>query len=147
MLCYSFRHAVVFVQTPDVENEDVVAAAPTGDVSTTSEWSTILLPTKVQLTFEVWRYIIFGAAFWHQGRTTFADDIYRSIFHNVACCISIHFSIKFVLKGPTNNKNSVGLDNGLVLNKRQTIIEINDALIYWRIHGPSGQYIYIYMYR
>ena len=32
-----------------VENEDVVGAAPTGDASTTSELSTILLPTKVLL--------------------------------------------------------------------------------------------------
>ena len=30
-----------------VENEDVVGAAPTGDAPTTSEWSTIILPTKV----------------------------------------------------------------------------------------------------
>ena len=30
-----------------VENEDVVGAVPTGDAPTTSEWSTILLPTKV----------------------------------------------------------------------------------------------------
>ena len=29
-----------------VENEDVVGAAPTGAAPTTSEWSTILLPTK-----------------------------------------------------------------------------------------------------
>ena len=27
------------------ENEDVVGAAPTGDAPTTSEWSTIILPT------------------------------------------------------------------------------------------------------
>ena len=32
-----------------VENEDVVGAAPTGDAPTTSEWATISLPTKVQL--------------------------------------------------------------------------------------------------
>ena len=31
------------------ENEDVVGAAPTGDTPTTSKWSTILLPNKVQL--------------------------------------------------------------------------------------------------
>ena len=29
---------------------------PTGDAPTTSEWSTILLPTKVRLILEVWRY-------------------------------------------------------------------------------------------
>ena len=32
-----------------MENEDVVGAAPTGDAPNTSEWSTILLPTKVRL--------------------------------------------------------------------------------------------------
>ena len=36
-----------------VENEDEVGAAPTGDAPTTSEWSKILLPTKVQLILEV----------------------------------------------------------------------------------------------
>ena len=36
------------------ENEDVVGAAPTGDAPTTSEWSTILLPTKVLIILEVW---------------------------------------------------------------------------------------------
>ena len=39
-----------------VENEDVVGAAPTGDAPTTSEWSTIQLPTKVRLILETWRY-------------------------------------------------------------------------------------------
>ena len=49
----------VFVQSIEagcqVENEDVVGAAPTGDAPTTSEWSTILLPTKVRLILETWR--------------------------------------------------------------------------------------------
>ena len=39
-----------------VENEDVVGAAPTGDAPTISEWSTILLPTKVRLILETWRF-------------------------------------------------------------------------------------------
>ena len=39
----------------EVENEDVVGAAPTGDAPATSEWSTILLPTKVRLILEVLR--------------------------------------------------------------------------------------------
>ena len=38
-----------------VEHEDVVGAAPTGDAQSTSEWPTILLPTKVRLILEVWR--------------------------------------------------------------------------------------------
>ena len=54
--CFSSRLAVVFAQSNEamcyVENEDVVGAAPTGDAPTTSEWSTILLPTKVRLILE-----------------------------------------------------------------------------------------------
>ena len=39
-----------------VKNEDVVGAAPTGDAPATSEWSTILLPTKARLMLETLRY-------------------------------------------------------------------------------------------
>ena len=52
---------IVFTQSIEagykVENhdEDVVGATPTGDAPTTSEWSTILLPTKVRLVLETWR--------------------------------------------------------------------------------------------
>ena len=35
------------------ENKDVVGATPTGDAQTTSELSTILLPTKVRLILNV----------------------------------------------------------------------------------------------
>ena len=59
--CFSSRLAVVFAQYIEakcsVENEDVVGAAPTGDAPTTSEWSTISLPTQVRLILETWRYI------------------------------------------------------------------------------------------
>ena len=34
--------------------ENVSGAAPTGDAPITSEWSTILLPTKVRLISDVW---------------------------------------------------------------------------------------------
>ena len=36
----------------------MVGAAPTGDAPTTSEWSTILLPTKVRLILETLRYML-----------------------------------------------------------------------------------------
>ena len=39
-----------------VKYEDVVGAAQTGNAPTTSEWSTILLHTKVRLILEVLRY-------------------------------------------------------------------------------------------
>ena len=38
-----------------VESEDVVGATPIGDAPTTSEWSTMLLPTKVRNILDVWR--------------------------------------------------------------------------------------------
>ena len=41
----------------EIENEDVVGAAPTGDAPSTSEWSTILFPNKVHLILDVWLYI------------------------------------------------------------------------------------------
>ena len=60
--CFLSRLALVFALSIEarcyIENEDVVGAAPTGDAPTTSEWSTILLPTKVQLILEVWWQLI-----------------------------------------------------------------------------------------
>ena len=51
---------MVFAQSIEarcqVEKEDVVGAAPTGDAPTTSELSTILLPTKERLILAVLRY-------------------------------------------------------------------------------------------
>ena len=56
--CFSSRLAVVFAQSVDVrckvENEDLVGAAPTGDATTTYEWPTMLLPTKVRLILDIY---------------------------------------------------------------------------------------------
>ena len=56
---FSIPLAVVFAQYIEAkcsgENEDVVGAAPTGAAPTTSEWSTISLPTQVCLILETWR--------------------------------------------------------------------------------------------
>ena len=56
---FSYCLAAVFAESPEarsqVENEDVVGAAPTGDAPTTSEWLTILFPTKVCLILEILR--------------------------------------------------------------------------------------------
>ena len=56
--CVSSRLAVISVQYIEtrcsVDNEDVIGAAPTGDALSTSEWSTILLPTKVRLILKIW---------------------------------------------------------------------------------------------
>ena len=52
------KSATTFGDLPDcsVQNKGVVGAAPTGDAPTTSEWSTIVLPIKVRLILEVWRF-------------------------------------------------------------------------------------------
>ena len=50
-----------------VENTDVVGAAPTGDSPTTSEWSTILPPTKVRLILDIWWYIFMSYQFILRG--------------------------------------------------------------------------------
>ena len=39
-----------------MDNEDVVRAAPTGAAPTTSESSAMILPNKVRLILETWRY-------------------------------------------------------------------------------------------
>ena len=61
---FSYCLAAVFPESLEtisqVENEDVVGAAPTGDAPTTSEWSTILLPTNVRLILEILQYILLG---------------------------------------------------------------------------------------
>ena len=58
--CFLSRLAVVFAHSIEarceVESEDVVGAAPTGDAPTTSEWSTILLPSKVHLILGILQY-------------------------------------------------------------------------------------------
>ena len=54
---FSSHLAVVFAQYTEarceVENEDVVGAAPVGAAPTTSSFSTILLPTEVCIILEV----------------------------------------------------------------------------------------------
>ena len=56
---FSYCLVAVFAESLEarcqVENEDVVGAAPTGDAPTKSEWSTILLPTQVRLILETLR--------------------------------------------------------------------------------------------
>ena len=58
--CFYFCIVVVFVQSIEawcqVDHEDVVGVALVGDAATTSEWSTFLLPNKVCLILEIWRY-------------------------------------------------------------------------------------------
>ena len=65
---FSYWLAAVFAESLEarcqVENEDVVGAAPTGDAPTTSELSTILLPTKVRLILEILRYYLMRYSTW-----------------------------------------------------------------------------------
>ena len=58
---FSYCLAAFFAESLEarcqVENADVVGAEPRGDAPTTSEWSTILLPTKVHLILEILWYL------------------------------------------------------------------------------------------
>ena len=60
LICFLPRLTIAFVQYIEaryrIEDEDVVRATSTGAAPTTSEWSTMLLPTKVRLIFEAWLY-------------------------------------------------------------------------------------------
>ena len=63
----------------------------------------------------------------------FADDIFRRIFVNEKFCMFwLKFTQKFVPKVPNDNK--LGLDNGLVPDRRRAIIWTNADPIHWRIH-------------
>ena len=71
----SSRLAAVFVQFIEarcwVENEDVGGVAPIGDDPTTSEWSTIALPTKVGVILDAWCYVFFYVYFRFDIRLSF----------------------------------------------------------------------------
>ena len=58
----------------------------------------------------------------------FPDNIFRCVFFYESWCILIEISLKFLPKGPINN--SIGSDNGLVLNRSQAIIWTKDGLVY-----------------
>ena len=59
---------------PGVENEDVVGAAPIGDAPTSSEWLTILLPTKGHQILEVWVYYVSAWV---------SDNIYYTVWDEI----------------------------------------------------------------
>ena len=93
--CFSSLFAIVFAQSNEarclVENEDVVGAAPTGDASTTSEWSTILLLIKVELILETWWYVFFNAVekydnFFHDSIQKYDMDIMCAYYWIVLRC-------------------------------------------------------------
>ena len=63
----------------------------------------------------------------------FADNIFRCIF-----MIEIFYILKFVPKGQIDKKPSIGLDNGLALNRWQAIIWTTANLIHWCIYAALG---------
>ena len=56
----------------------------------------------------------------------FADDIFKFI----------HFIIG--LQWPNLNKNNLGSDNGLVINRPQVVISTNNGLLNWRLYASLG---------
>ena len=71
---FLIRLAVIIAQSwYSVEHEDVFGTVLTGDAPTTSEWSTILLPTKMSFILEVWQYKKISLA-WHFSNAETCDD-------------------------------------------------------------------------
>ena len=78
-----------------VENEDVVGAAPTGDAPTTSEWSTILLPTVVRLILKVLRYVYAPA---NGTKIWCSISIYRIKYDTFVCVICLFYYIVTIVR-------------------------------------------------
>ena len=66
---------------------------------------------------------------------TVTDNIFKCIFVNEKFCISIKISLRFV---PEGQKPTIGLDNGLMANRRQAIIWTNAGMIHWHIYAALG---------
>ena len=54
-------------------------------------------------------------------------------------CIFIKISLKFVSDDPIDNELSIGVDKGLVPNRRQGIIWTNIDPIHWRLYAALGR--------
>ena len=68
-----------------------------------------------------------------------ADDIFKCIFLNENDGITIQMSLKFVPMSPIDNTPALAQPgNGLVPNRRQTIIWTNVDPIHWRIYVAPG---------
>ena len=90
---------------PNLLKPGVNGAAPTGDAPTTAEWSTILLPTKVPLILEVWRYIsvkIFISSVCFEHAAHYGDVFHVGTFSNFTDRYIVHISfwpdIKEIIK-------------------------------------------------
>ena len=64
-------------------------------------------------------------------------DIFKCIFINKKCCISIWVSLKFVPKGLIDNV-SIGSGNGLAPNRWQAITWSNADPFHWCIYVTLG---------
>ena len=78
-----------------------------------------------------------------------ADDIFKYIFLNENDKIpmmKLNFN-ETCSKESNWQSASIGPGSGLVPNRRQAIIWINDDLVYWRIYAaPGGYELNIYFY-
>ena len=87
---------------------------------------------KMPLYFMILRSNVSNEMYLNQhieAKTKFCRRHFQIIFYYENCCVFITFSLKLC---------SSYSDNGLVPNKRQAIIWIDDAPIYWRIHASLG---------
>ena len=74
---------------------------------------------------------------WQNG-CHFTDNILKCIFLNEKNCISIWISLKFVSKGPIDDKPALVQINGLAPNRRQAIIWTNAYPVHRGIYVALG---------
>ena len=71
--------------------------------------------------------------------TILEKGIFKSVFFHGLFCIWTGILTMFVCKGSIKKYVSIGLNNGLVLNRRQPVIWTNDRLVYWRIWSKTRE--------
>ena len=99
-----------------------------------------LKPARVTFTHPVCT-AVFNSSPPRQNDRHFADIIFKCLFLNEKFCILIQISLQLVPKGPIDN--SIGLDNGLVPNRRMAIIWTNAVPVHWRIYGAYFHFLSI----
>ena len=73
-----------------------------------------------------------------QNGRNFTDDIFRCIFVNEKFCISIRISLKFVPKGPINNKSALVQVMAWRRTGDKPLPEPILNPVYWRLYGALG---------
>ena len=80
-----------------------------------------------------------------QNCSEFADDIFKRIFLEWKCLVSIKISLKFIPKGPTDNMAALVQIMAWCLTGDKPLSEqIYGDLFYWRIYASRGLNVFLH---